>query len=183
MSWRDRTVIVDVLKRDQFTPEQEAALLTLSRAVYPPSEPNDAAAISWAPTVWRVLVWDEAGRLVSHVGVLVRDATYNGQPVRLGGIGGVQTHPDARGKGYASAALSRAAQVLRDTLEVDFSQLVCRPALLSYYARLGWQPFGGDVYVDQPTGRQIFTFNRTMLLSGRIPAPQDGVLDLCGLPW
>jgi hypothetical protein len=55
--------------------------------------------------------------------------------------------------------------------------------LLTFYERLGWLPFAGRLVVDQPGGSIIFTVNRPMVLAGLQSAPQEGVIDLAGLPW
>ena len=66
---------------------------------------------------------------------------------------------------------------------VAFSLLVCQGHLLPFYGRLGWLPFPGRLVVEQPDGRMVFTTNRSMVLPGLHPAPQEGVIDLQGLPW
>jgi GNAT superfamily N-acetyltransferase len=56
----------------------------------------------------RVILEDD--RVVSHVGVCVRDAVLLGVPLRLASIGAVSTDPDYRGRGFASA-------LMEDTIE------------------------------------------------------------------
>jgi hypothetical protein len=95
--------------------------------VYPPEAIRDSPGrgVHWAPVDWSLLVWTADG-LVSHVGVVVREGTRDGVPVRIGGVGGVKTHPRAEGRGHASAALRRAADVLAREHGVAFSLLVCQ---------------------------------------------------------
>ncbi|NLC59113.1 MAG: GNAT family N-acetyltransferase [Armatimonadetes bacterium] len=50
----------------------------------------------------------EDGRVVSHVGVSIRDASILGCSLRVASIGAVCTHPDYRGRGYASALMEDA---------------------------------------------------------------------------
>lgn len=168
------------------TAGERGALRALAAAVYPPAaSAADPAqqAIAWASPEWGILVRDDAGALVGYVGIVVRDAVLDGRAVRVGGIGGVKTHPAARGQGYARAALGRAATFMADELDVAFGVLVCREELLPFYGALDWQPFAGTLLVEQPGGRVPFTFNRPMTLPLREPAPHRGTLDLCGLPW
>ena len=66
---------------------------------------------------------------------------------------------------------------------VAFSLLVCQAHLLPFYGRLGWLPFPGRLVVEQPGGSIVFTVNCPMVLPGLCPAPQEGVIDLRGLPW
>jgi aminoglycoside 2'-N-acetyltransferase I len=168
------------------TVAEREALRALTAAVYPHVEhATDAAqqAITWASPEWGILVWDDDGMLVGYVGIVAREATIDGRVVRVGGIGGVKTHPAARGKGYARAALGRAATFLADELGAAFGVLVCRGELLAFYGALGWQPFAGTMLVEQPGGQVPFTFNHPMVLPLREPAPRGGTLDLCGPPW
>jgi GNAT superfamily N-acetyltransferase len=167
------------------TAEDRAALRVLAEAVYPP----DVAAawpgrtLEWAAPEWCVVVRDVDGRAVCHVGVVVRDARCAGRPVRVGGIGGVKTHPAARGEGYATAAIGRALAFLRDEAAVAFALLVCEPDLIPFYEQLGWQLFADDLLVTQHGATVPFTFNRPMVIpvtSAVIPA---GPLDLLGPPW
>lgn len=169
---------------ERLTPFQREAISHLSRAVYPPHLFKDRPKppMQWAEKQWSLLIWEEQV-LVSLVGMLVRKGTLNGEPLLIGGVGSVKTHPEARGQGYAGAGMEKAAVFLRDEQQVAFSVLFCRQALLSYYRRFGWQPFAGNVFAEHPDGRIPFTFNATMVLAGQQSAPQTGVLDLCGKPW
>jgi GNAT superfamily N-acetyltransferase len=164
---------------------ERAALKALTAAVYPPEVVARAPGrhLKWAPPDYSVMVSTPEGELVSHVGIVVRGGTLDGDAVKIGGVGSVKTHPRAEGRGYASAGLRRAAAVLHDDHRVAFSLLVCQEHLLPFYDRLGWRVFSGCVMVKQPAGSVVFTVNRPMVLPGRRPAPRDGVIDLNGLPW
>jgi len=83
---------------DDLTDDDHAALRVLSAAVYPPeNDANLPGPFVWVPQQWHILVRDNAGPIVSHVGVLTRTVLLDGVPVRIGGVGGVKTHPEARG--------------------------------------------------------------------------------------
>ena len=161
------------------------ALKALTAAVYPPEVlvRSPGRPLQWATAQWSVLVWTAEGQLISHVGIVVREGTLDSVPVKIGGIGGVKTHPQAQGRGYASAALRRAAAALQGEHHVAFSLLACQAHLLPFYGRLGWLPFPGRLIVGQPGGPIVLTINRPMVLPGLCPAPQEGVIDLRGLPW
>ena len=165
--------------------DERAALKALTAAVYPPEvvAASPGRHFQWARPDYSVLVSTPEGELVSHVGIVVRAGTLDGAPVKIGGVGSVKTHPRVEGRGYASAGLRRAATALNDDHQVAFSLLVCQEHLLPFYDRLGWLPFAGRLVVEQPTGHTVFTINRPMVLSGRHPTPQDGEIDLHGLPW
>ena len=164
---------------------ERAALKALTAAVYPPEvvAVSPGRHLQWAPPDYSVLVFTSEGELASHVGIVVRTGTLDGAAVKIGGVGSVKTHPRAQGRGYASAGLRRAATALHDDHRVAFSLLVCQEHLLPFYRRLGWFPFSGRLMVEQPTGPTVFMINHAMVLSGRSAAPQDGIIDLKGLPW
>jgi predicted acetyltransferase len=161
------------------------ALKELTAAVYPPEllATNPGRFLEWASAQSSVLAWTEERKLVAHVGILARAGSLDGAPVKIGGVGSVKSHPQVRGQGYASAALHCAALALHNDHRVAFSLLVCQAHLLPFYERLGWLPFAGHLMVEQPGGSIEFTVNRVMVLPGLQPAPQQGLIDLAGLPW
>lgn len=175
----DRTCVAGL------TRSERDELRALTKAVYPP-EPAVAASdppVTWAPTAWSIRVRDDDGRLVSHVGVLTREATVDDVPTMIGGIGGVKTHPEARGRGYAAAAMRAAAAFCTDDLGVAFVLLVCLPPTVPYYERLGWRRFRGTLLALQPGGTISFTTNLPMVLPARAAAPPGGTINLRGHPW
>jgi GNAT superfamily N-acetyltransferase len=169
----------------ELTDAARAELMSLSRAVYPPEV---AAAwpgrhLEWAAPEWGVFVRAGDGALVSFVGIVVRDALRDGVAARVGGIGGVKTHPAARRQGFAGRAIGRAVEFFREQSDVEFALLVCEPHLMGYYGRLGWQEYSGRLLVRQYGEQAEFTFNRVMTLGVRSAGPTAGTIDLCGPPW
>jgi aminoglycoside 2'-N-acetyltransferase I len=152
----------------------------LDREVY---SPQFMATAIWRDVVWahadkRVVVRDE-GRVVCHAGLFFREGTLDGAPAKMCGIGGVMTAPDARKRGYASAAMRRAAEAMAG---LDFGLLFCEAHNVALYAGLGWRVFGGSVMCVQPSGPFLFDMMPTMILPKRA-APERGAIELCGLPW
>ncbi len=167
------------------TDAERAGLAALSQAVYPPEV---AAAwsgrhLEWSAPEWGVFVRAVDGTLVCFIGIILRSALDDGVPIRVGGIGGVKTHPAARRKGFAGKAIGRAIEFLREQPDVAFAVLVCEPHLVGYYGRLGWQEFSGRLLVTQRGQPSEFTFNRVMVYPVRGAAPVTGTLDLLGPPW
>jgi hypothetical protein len=160
------------------------ALRALSEAVYPPGSSSSwpGRQIEWSPAEWCVRIHDDEGTLVSYVGVVLRDAEREGQPVRVGGIGGVKTHPAARRRGLAGIGLRRAIEFFHHE-HVDFGLLVCGPHLLDYYGKLGWREFDGRLLIRQHGAAAEFTFNRVMTYGVRSAPPTGGTVDLLGPPW
>jgi GNAT superfamily N-acetyltransferase len=160
-------------------------LRALSLAVYPPKEAADwpGATLEWAPAEWCVRVRGDDGAVASYVGVLVREAQLDGQLVRVGGIGGVKTHPAARRRGLAALGIERAVAFFREQPDVSFAVLMCAPHLFEYYASLGWGEFSGRLLVRQFGAAAEFTFNRVMTIGVQAAAPERGTIDLLGPPW
>lgn len=165
--------------------EDLAALRALTSAVYPERESASwpGRHIEWSAPEWGLRVTDEKGDLVSFAGLLIRDGHHDDRRVRIGGIGGVKTHPDHRGLGYAAAAMETAHSFFAEAGTVDFGLLVCEEALIPYYGKLGWQVFEGELLVEQPAGKGRFTFNRVMVIPVAGEVPRIGVVDLNGPPW
>jgi GNAT superfamily N-acetyltransferase len=167
----------------EMTAGEQAALGALTAAVYPPEVAAawPGHAIEWTPAGHRLIGWDGGGALC-HAGLFVRDAKWNDRPVRVGGVGGVKTHPAARGRGLASAAIRLALDFFRGR-EADFALLVCEPALVAFYERLGWRTFPGELLVRQRGETVPFTFNLCMTAPGSLPELPTGTIDLLGPPW
>ena len=177
--------IVSLSRVAELTDGDRAALRALSLAVYPPDEAANwpGRHLEWATAEWCVRVWDGNGELASYTGMVLRQGTHDGQPVRIGGVGGVKTHPAARRRGYAGLSVRRAVEFFQAQPDVAFGLLVCAPHLIGYYSRLGWREFGGRLLVGQHGAVMEFTFNRVMTCDVRIAGPAAGTIDLCGPPW
>jgi aminoglycoside 2'-N-acetyltransferase I len=161
------------------------ALRALSLAVYPPGESTSwpGRRLEWAPAEWCVCIRDDAGALVSYVGISLREARYDGRAVRVGGIGGVKTHPSSRRRGLAKVGIQRVIEFFREQADIGFAVLVCGVHLIAYYERLGWREFSGQLLVQQHGSTVEFTFNRIMTYGIQRAAPEAGTIDLLGPPW
>lgn len=136
----------------------------------------------WADPDLRVIVDSERGEAVCHIGLTLRDGTWNDRPARLGGIGGVATHPDQRRHGYASIALNAAIQTFRQHEATDFVVLVCEAHNIAFYEHRGWRRFAGRILAQQHGERVEFDLMTPMVFDLTM-RPRDGTIDLCGPPW
>ena len=158
--------------------------IRLALAVYPNSDADwSGRNLEWSEPELCVQVRDLAGSLVSFVGVHCRDVFVDGHPVKIGGIGNVKTHPDARRRGFASEGIRRAVAYFHERANIDFALLVCEPSLVGFYSRLGWSEFTGRTLIRKHSKTVAFTFNRPMTIGIRSADPVEGVIDWCGPPW
>ena len=89
---------------------------------------------TWRPSHTQVVDLD--GRLVSALRIWDRWVHLGSTPVRMGGIGGVTTHPDHRRLGLATRLMTHTAAHMRDDgydLGLLFSAIPAR-----FYRRIGW---------------------------------------------
>ena len=177
--------VVSLKPMADWTHDEQEALTELSRAVYPPHEMSQwpGRSLEWTAAEWGIRVMGGDGELVSYTGLVLRQAKLDGQPVLIGGIGGVKTHPAARERGYAAMGLRRAVQFFQEQPHVEFALLVCEPRLIKYYSRTGWKEFSGRLLTIQHGETVAFTFNRVMVLDAHSTAPLTGTIDLMGPPW
>jgi predicted acetyltransferase len=174
------SIEIDILNGSGSWPTAEP----LFDAIWPPQvlQQKPWGHLKWAHADLRVLIEAPSGGLACHVGIYFRTVSWNGRKVHIGGIGGVMTREDCRGRGYASIALNAAVQTLRDHDAVQFALLFCEPHHFGFYQARGWQPFSGDILAEQPGGKIRYDALAPLVFEIR-RAPRQGTIDLCGLPW
>jgi hypothetical protein len=169
---------LEIKAESQLKPPERQMLERLSAEAFPP----DGDETQWSQSDWHVLVW-EGEEIVSQVEIVERMAMVGGQPVRLGGIGGVSTLKAWRRHGLAEAALKVATAYLHDPLKVDFGLLVCGPIMIPYYRKFGWKLLDRPMWIEgQPKGRVIYK-EPIMILPVHKNGWPEGEIDLCGPPW
>jgi ribosomal protein S18 acetylase RimI-like enzyme len=135
----------------------------------------------WSEADWHVMVRVD-GALVSYLAIVERVGAVNGQPVKLGGIGGVATLPEWHGRGLASDAMEKATAFMDKKLGVEFGLLLVDEATEPFYRRLGWELVPGPLVFDQPGGKVTWHELTMVLPFGEREWP-PGTIDLRGLPW
>jgi aminoglycoside 2'-N-acetyltransferase I len=175
------SIEIEIVNGDQSWSRAEA----LFETVWPEAEMKNLSwgHVKWAHADLRVLIEADEGALACHTGIFFRTASWNGQKVHIGGIGGVATRPDCRRRGYASVAVGAAVQTMRDHDAAQFALLFCEPHNFEFYRSRGWHPFSGEIYAEQPEGRIRFEVMAPFVFDLKRRAPQRGTIDLCGLPW
>ena len=178
-------VRINIRTNAELTSEERATFVALCAEAYSPAESAawPGRALEWALPDSRILVWTETGELACHAGLLIREAQWNGQALRIGGIGGVVTHPRLRKLGFASEAMRHAVAYFAAQPNIACALLACEPRLFPFYAALGWEEFCGRTLVRQRGETVEFTFNKIMTHPLALPRLTDGQLDLMGPPW
>jgi len=172
------SIEIDILNGNESWPVAEPLL----DAVWPADVKRSWGDIEWAHADLRVLIEAPTGGLACHAGIYFRTVIWNGRKIHIGGVGGVSTREDCRGRGYASIALEAAIRTMRDHDAVQFALLVCEPHNYAFYRSRGWNPFTGEIYCEQPGGKIRFEAMAPFVFD-LVRAPRQGTIDLCGLPW
>jgi GNAT superfamily N-acetyltransferase len=122
------------------------------------------------------------GSLVGRVGILERSISVEEELLRVGGICGVVTVPEYRGRGIASALLGESVAFIKNRLSLPFALLTCRLKLEDFYEKLGWKTVNGPTVFTQPDGvRTCGGLTMVMELGSRLWP--EGPIDMRGLPW
>ena len=137
--------------------------------------------LGWSRAEWFVLGKLD-GRVVSQAGILKRGILTGGQPVMVGGVGGVATHPDFQRQGYAGEVMKAAGIFMREKLGAAFGLLVCSEKRVPYYAKFGWQPMTAPMYFAFRGGKRRF-HDPVMILPLLQNEWPQGDVDLQGGPW
>jgi GNAT superfamily N-acetyltransferase len=122
------------------------------------------------------------GSLVGRVGILQRTISVGQELLRVGGICGVVTVLEYRGRGIAPALLNESVAFVRKRRSLPFALLTCNLRLEAFYRRLGWRTVNGPTVFTQPDGVRTCGGLTMVMECGSRPWP-EGPIDLRGLPW
>jgi len=136
---------------------------------------------AWSPVDWYIWLRLD-GVIVSILEIIERTVSVAGQPVPVGGIGGVGTDPTFRGRGFASQTMCAAIEHIHSQIEADFGLLICDNHTVSFYSVLGWEVINDPVYFDQPSGKVLNPGLTMVYALTRRPWPK-GPVDFNGYPW
>src|SRR5213593_1257927 len=75
--------------------------------------------------------------------------THGGASYRILRPSGVLTYPAFRGEGWMRSLLERAGRLI-DEADCDAGLLFCRPSMIDFYSRSGWEPVPGASIVAGP---------------------------------
>jgi hypothetical protein len=126
----------------------------------------------------------EAGRVVSHVGVVDRMITVGGAPLRVAGVESVYVLPQYRGQRRSRPVLVTAiAEAARRQL--DCGLLFCLPELAQVYTGCSWQALGPRPIIRVEDGRELPLPAKNIALFHplRVRELPQGLIHLGGNDW
>lgn len=182
--YSDPNLTISIQEHQLMSEEQRQALdqmIHLSFAAEWGPLPEGAEHIDWAQPQIHMIGWQE-GRPVSHVGILWRTVSVQGQALRVGGIGSVCTHPDFLRRGYAHRLMGTAHDFMVREKRCEFAMLFCAQRTVSLYQDLGYAVIDSPLWMDQPNGRRLFDSPKMVLPLTNLSWP-EGEIDIQGLPW
>jgi len=136
--------------------------------------------LHWRPKDAHFLLYVD-GTAVSHVGVLKHVVSVDGEPVIVGGVGGVVTVPEEQKRGHARELMQHATRLLKEW-RVDAGLLFCLKRIVPYYELQGWRVVEQPVLIKQPAGEITSPLEVMVLTFGGRLWP-DGKVKLNSLPW
>ena len=96
---------------------------------------------------WHAVVTD-AGRVVSHASVILRELEIGDRKFAAGYVEGVGTDSATRGQGYGSLGMTEINKIIRSDFEIGALSTEAHP----FYERLGWERWRGPTFVRSATG-------------------------------
>jgi GNAT superfamily N-acetyltransferase len=142
-----------------------------------------ADTYSWTSPTWSAMVKADE-RVVTHAGIIYRVVHVGALRLAVGGVGGVMTLSEWRGRGYARAVLAGATAFVGRQLWAPFALIICPKADVGFYEHLGWSVAEGAIQCEQPGGLVTLPHEVGVYLSCQGAAAwPSGPIDLLGLPW
>lgn len=141
----------------------------------------DISQWTWSLDDYRLLV-RMGDSIVSHVAMIERTCLVNAQPIKVGGVGGVGTLPEWRGRGLASLAMQQTADFLKNQLKVEYGMLFCANEMVPYYQRLGWRMVDAPVSFEEHAVKMQCDCPVMYLPCEKLYWPAGNV-DVCGTLW
>jgi GNAT superfamily N-acetyltransferase len=161
-------------------PDESAQIDLVSNLAYASYTP-EMDGLDWAPP--EIAIWAQVdSTIVSLLFLVQREITVGEQPVGIGGLGGVATHPDYQRRGYAAQVMRYSETYMRETMQVPFGLLVCHTMRRPYYEGLGWVAISEPMVFDF-RGQTIQWVAETMYLPLTGQAWPAGIVNLLGNPW
>lgn len=171
---------VRVIQEKDIAEELDAAIRDgLVESFSPDAEHYSKSSWWHSRPQWRTLAQDDAGQVVGHIAVVIRDVLVGkeSEPVKVAGLQSVFVCPKMRGTGLSDNIMKKTMQVANDQ-HLDAGFLFCVPKYEKTYSRMGWQKIDANVLMDDEQGNvvpipgknitMIYPFNRKDFPAGNV---------------
>jgi GNAT superfamily N-acetyltransferase len=142
---------------------------------------NSAINLTWREKDYHLLCYAD-GKLVAKSSFLIHTIGVGDARIQVAGAGGVVCVPEAQRHGHASATIKELIELLRKKSQFQFALGICRPPLVPFYERLGWQLLEVPVLIEQQ-GHKIPCPLLCVVIPLRDEQWPSGVVDLFSEPW
>lgn len=125
------------------------AIRSLMWAAFADDEDGEFSEEDWTHSIGGThLLLEVLGGIVAHASVVERTLEVDGRPLRTGYVEAVATRPGLEGRGYGSAVMAAAGDVIRDGFQLG----ALGTGRFTFYERLGWERWAGPSGVRTPGG-------------------------------
>ena len=171
---------------DELTEADVAAIRAILWAAFGDGE-DAFAEDDWTHALGgRHFILEMGGDIVSHASVVERTLWIGEQAMRTGYVEAVATAPDRQSLGFGSVVMEAATAWIRERFELGG----LGTGRITFYERLGWEPWRGPAFVRRPAGIERTPDDEGYILVLRTPTspPFDGTEPLScearvGEPW
>ena len=111
-------------------------------------------------------VLESGAAILAHASVVERQLEIGGRPFRTGYVEAVATAPGHEGLGHGSRVMEAIGEQIRSTFELG----ALGTGRHAFYQRLGWETWGGPMFVREPAGLERTRDDEGYLLVLRTPA-------------
>ncbi len=134
---------------NELTDAQIEAIRSLMWAAFADDEEGEFSEEDWAHSIGGVhLLLEVDGAIIAHASVVERILEIDGRPLRTGYVEAVATRPGREGRGYGSAVMAAAGDVIRQGFQLG----ALGTGRFTFYERLGWECWDGPSGVRTPEG-------------------------------
>lgn len=176
------------VRQAELTEEDERRIRTLLVSAFPQHAELFRRQSYWGSLPdWRLLLMDEHGRYVAHAGFGVRRIVVGARSLQIAGVGAVCTAPDVQRRGLGRELFAQLHAFLLAQPGLDFAFLECREGIAGFYEAAGFHRVHQAVRcLDPDSGEWEKSTGPKMVKPVGKPLsdwPQEGLIDLRGMPW
>jgi N-acetylglutamate synthase-like GNAT family acetyltransferase len=182
---RQETHQVNIIEESRMTPATDAVIRELLCICFPLDINVFSQTRYWHGSVPTYsLIQEENGRILGHVGVVVRLVRCGNSPSLVAGIQNLAVRPELRGSGVGCQLVVESMKEARRR-NIVWGLLFCVPELETFYGNLGWHVVHDTVKAKDEPGRDSPILGRNICMSkcvGSSPFPR-GEIHLEGADW